>query len=138
MKKVIAHGLIAAVAIVAAGMGAGVVLNAAVPSVAQEYQNLVLFRSWSDPVMWVFLVQPLLLGIGLAWLWMRTKASWGGVTVAQRATRFALPLWVIFSLSGILMTFSIFPVSLAMILTWLLSSLIQLIVACFIVVGLNA
>jgi hypothetical protein len=129
MKQILIPGLVAAVVMLVAAMAIGWACSLAFPSLTSEYSNTALFRPWSDPLMWVFFVQPFWMGIGLAWLWNRVKGSFTEVTAVQKGIAFTSAVWAVTSIPGILMSYSSFPISLLMVLTWLISSLIQLLLA---------
>jgi hypothetical protein len=132
MKRIIITGLVAGLAMLAVEFLVGMLVNAALPSTASEYENTNLFRPWSDPIMSLFFLYPFFLGIALAWVWEKTKGIIGEGTIWVRGSRFARSFWIVSILPGILMTYSTFPVSLTISLTWLLSSLVQLLCAGFI------
>jgi hypothetical protein len=132
MKSIIVAGLTAGFAMLVLAVAVGMLMHAALPSVAKEYENTSLFRSWSDPIMSLYFLYPFFLGIALAWVWNKTKGVIGEGSMWLRGSRFARSFWIISIVPGILMSYSSFPVSLAMSLTWLLSSLIQVLCAGFI------
>jgi hypothetical protein len=132
MKSIIVAGLTAGFAMLVLAVAVGMLMHAALPSVAKEYENTSLFRSWSDPIMSLYFLYPFFLGIALAWVWNKTKGVIGEGSMWLRGSRFARSFWIISIAPGILMSYSSFPVSLAMSLTWLLSSLIQVLCAGFI------
>jgi membrane protease YdiL (CAAX protease family) len=132
MKSIIVAGLTAGFAMLVLAVAVGMLMHAALPSVAKEYENTSLFRSWSDPIMSLYVLYPFFLGIALAWVWNKTKGVIGEGSMWLRGSRFARSFWIISIVPGILMSYSSFPVSLAMSLTWLLSSLIQVLCAGFI------
>lgn len=132
MKNIIVAGLLAGFAMLVLAMAVGLLINSVLPSVATEYENTNLFRSWSDPIMSLYFLYPFFLGIALAWAWDKTKGVIGEGSIWVRGSRFARSFWIISALPGILMSYSSFPISLAMSLTWLLSSLVQLLCAGFI------
>lgn len=132
MKNVIVAGLIAGFAMLILAMAVGMLMNAALPSVAKEYENTNLFRSWSDPIKSLYFLYPFFLGIALAWVWDKTKGVIGEGSIWLRGSRFARSFWIVSIIPGIVMSYSSFPVSLAMSLTWILSSLIQILCAGFI------
>lgn len=137
MKKILVPGLIAGLVMLVAGMVIGQLCTLALPSMAKEYENASLFRQWSDPIASLFFLYPFFLGIALAWVWDRTKGVIGEGSIWVKGSRFARAFWIVSTLPGILMSYSSFPISLAMALTWLLSSLLQLLCAGFIYAKMN-
>jgi len=51
MKKVILFGLLAGLAMLIVSLALGPLFNLIFPSLAAEYNNMKLFRPWSDPIM---------------------------------------------------------------------------------------
>ena len=70
-----------------------------------------------------------ILGIVLAWIWDKTKSLVEGKTAIERAYKFGLAYWVIAGIPGMFITYSSFQVSLAMIVTWSFSGLVEAVVA---------
>jgi hypothetical protein len=137
MKRILTPGLVAGLIMLVAAMLVGQLTTLSLPSLAGEYENTSLFRPWSDPVMSLYFLYPFFLGIALAWVWDRTKGVIGEGSLWVRGSRFARAFWVVSTLPGILMSYSSFPISLALALTWLLSSLIQLLCAGFVYARMN-
>ncbi|MBU0671961.1 MAG: hypothetical protein KJ732_02910 [Candidatus Margulisbacteria bacterium] len=137
VKKVLLPGLVAGVVLLIVGMGWSFLLNAIFPGLAAEYQNTALFRPWEDPLMSVFFAYPFVLGLALAWVWDKVKGLVSG-GIVSRATSFGLGYWVVASIPGMVITYSSFPVSLLMVITWSISGLVQAIVAGLIFAKLNA
>jgi len=129
MKKILLPGIVAAVAMLAVSMVFGLLISALVPSLEQEYVNPALFRPWSDPLMSLFFLYPFVLGIGLAWVWDRIKNVLPGSTPVARGLIFGRSFWLVSGIPGILMSYATFPISLVMALSWLISSLLQLLAA---------
>jgi uncharacterized Tic20 family protein len=128
MKKVLVPGLVAAIGMFAAGMVLSYLFNFLFPSVKAEYENTALFRPWSDPLMFLFFIQPFLLGVALAWCWNKIKTQFQG-SVGIKAFNFTLIFLFISILPGMLMSVSCFKISLLMTLTWTISSFFQVWIA---------
>jgi uncharacterized protein with PQ loop repeat len=137
MKKIVTTGLVAGLVMLVVGIAVGLLTTLALPSLSKEYENANLFRSWSDPIMYLYFLYPFLLGIGLSWVWDKTKGVIGEGTLWMRGSRFGRAVWIVSSIPGILMSYSTFPISLAIALTWLLSSLIQLVCIGFVYAKMN-
>jgi hypothetical protein len=125
MRKLLVPGLLSGVAMLVVGMLLNRVYYLVVPSLAQEYENSVMFRPWSDPLMMLFFLYPFILGFVLAFLWSK-KAT------ANKPLKFALFYWLIASVPGMFVTYTNFVVSLAMIVSWSLNGFIQTLVAGFV------
>jgi hypothetical protein len=137
MKKILIPGLVAGLVMLVAAMVVGWLTTLVLPSMAQEYGNASLYRTWSDPIVYVYFVYPFFLGIALAWVWNTTKGVIGKGSLWVKGSRFARAFWLVSALPGILMTYSTFPISLAVALSWLLSSLVQLVCAGFVYAKMN-
>ena len=128
MKKVILFGLLAGLAMLIVSVALGPLFNLIFPSLAAEYNNTNLFRPWSDPIMYLMLVEPFILGVILAWIFSVTKGLFKEKNVWKKGIYFGLCYWVI-TIPGMVMSYSSFPISLLMVTTWSISILIQAIVA---------
>jgi hypothetical protein len=136
-KKVIVPGLVAGILMLVVALALGWVYNAIFPGLQNEYTNPNLFRSWSDPLVSWYFVHPFLVGLLLAWIWNKTKVLFATtLTPLQQAVRFASIYWV-FSVCGMIMTYSSFPVSLLMVGTWTASILFEGLAASFLLAKLN-
>ncbi|MBN2224169.1 MAG: hypothetical protein JW765_05795 [Deltaproteobacteria bacterium] len=136
MKKIILSGLLAGVAMLAVGFGAGYGLMAIFPKLAAEYANTALFRPWSDPIMSLYFAHPFALGFILAWIWNKVKGVIGGAGWAARGARFGLAYWAV-SIPGMIISYASFPLSLVMVVTWSVSILLQALAAGLILAAIN-
>ncbi len=136
MKKIIVSGLIAGVAMLVVGFGAGYALMAIFPSLAAEYANTALFRPWTDPIMSVYFAHPFVLGLILAWVWDRVKGVIGGAGWAAKGVRFGLAYWAV-SIPGMIISYASFPLSILMVITWCISILLQALAAGLIYAAMN-
>ena len=98
--------------------------NIFLPSLMVEYETSGIFRPWSDPIMSLMFVEPFVLGILLAWVWDKTKTCFHSTTCCQKGLRFGLAYWA-FTLPGMIMSYSSFPISLVMIASWSFTILLQ-------------
>ena len=124
MKKVILIGLLAGLAMLIVSMALGLLFNLIFPSLAAEYNNTDLFRPWTDPLMYLMLVEPFIVGIILAWIFSVTKSLFKTEKAWKKGIYFGLCYWLI-TIPGMVMSYSSFPVSLLMVITWSISILIQ-------------
>ncbi len=122
--KFIIFGLLAGLVMLVAGMLVGMALSAVSPALAAEYENPNLFRPWSDPLMSIFYVVPFLSGVIFAWIWTRVKDAIKAKDALHKGLLFGLAYFVI-GIPGMVMTYSSFQVSLAMVASWTLSMLVQ-------------
>jgi len=135
MKKIIWPGIVAGIAILIIGMAISY-LFMLIPSVAADYNNVHIMRSWQDPLMSLFFLYPFVLGIALAWIWNKSKTLFKG-SAWQRGTHFGFAYFIIATIPGMLISYSSFPISFLTIISWTVSGLVNAIVAGFILAKMN-
>lgn len=129
MKKIFWTGLVAGIAMVIVNAALNPVFNAIFPELKDAYMNPV-FRPWEDPIMMLFFLYPIALGLGLAWVWDKTKQLFN-LSVCQNGFNFGLIYFCVAGIPAFLINFSSFNLPLVMILTWTLMGLIDgLVVGC--------
>jgi len=136
MKKIVLPGILAGILMAAVGMLIGYVFNAIFPSLMAEYNNTAIFRAMEDPLMSLFFLYPLILGIALAWLWDKTKGLFKSDNW-KRGVHFGLIYFVVASIPGMLITYSSFQVSLLITSTWTLNGLANGLIAGMIFAKMN-
>jgi len=92
------------------------------PSLNSEYINPA-FRPWADPIMSLFYLYPIVLGIGLTYFWLKTKKSW------KNGLEFGLTYGVINAVTAFIINFSSFTFSIGMVGSWTVMGLINAVVA---------
>jgi hypothetical protein len=117
-KKIVLPGLLAGAAMLVLSVGISFLFNTVFPGLKAEYVNPALFRPWSDPLMSLYFVYPFVLGLILAWFWSRIKSTIKEKSAMKRGFRFGIGYWIIASVPGMFITYSSFPVSLLMVLSW--------------------
>lgn len=122
MKKIFLSGLILGAVLLVVSLISNQLSYFLFPGLKAEYQNPALFRPWTDPAMQLFFLHPFILGVILTWLWSKLKNSFGN------SFKFALAYWLI-TLPGMFISYSSFPISLTMVISWSLSGLLQSLVA---------
>lgn len=127
MKKIVSSSLVAGIVMVITSMVVGQVFNSLFPTIMKEYNNPALFRPWSDPIMSLFFLYPFILAIVLSIVWKKTNKLFSGKTPAEKAIKFGVTYWALTNITGMLISYSTFPVSLLMIISWSISSLITVI-----------
>lgn len=125
MNKYILPGLLAGLGALVVSMIFGSVSGKLFPSLAQEYINPNIFRPWSDPLMSLYYLYPFIVGIALAFVWEKTKKLFGGQAAFDRGFYFGLIYWLVAGVSGMLITYSSFQVSLLMVLNWSINGLLE-------------
>jgi len=137
IKKIITPGFAAGLVMMLIGIILSKGYNFILPSLQAEYENSHLFRPWSDPLMSLYFVHPVLIGLLLAWIWDKTKTVFPYSASAMKKAAIFTLIYSLFSICGMIMTYSSFPVSLLMVSSWTLSVFIQGIIGTMIIVGLN-
>lgn len=120
-NKYLLAGLVGVIVLVANKV-LSMLLNAALPFLNAEYGASV-FRAWSDPLMYVFILYPVSVGVLSAYLWFKTRKSWKtgldfGITTGLLA---AIPMFLI--------NYSTFLLSPLLIFTWALFAFVNALVA---------
>lgn len=136
MKKIFWPGFLAGIAMIVAGFILNFIVEGIFPGLKIEYETSGLFRPWSDPLMWLYFVQPFATGWILAWVWSYVKVFFTRPKLLCRGVGFGL-VYALFSIPGMIMSYSSFPVSLGMIASWTFSGLIQGIIAGLIFAKMN-
>jgi membrane protease YdiL (CAAX protease family) len=134
-KRIIWPGLLAGLLMLIIGFIVSWIFGLIFPGLMAEYESGI-FRAWEDPLMMLYFLYPFVLGVCYAWVWGLSKDKFKG-TVWQRGAKFGLFLWIVFSIPGMLITYSSFVVSLLMIISWLVMGLVNGIVAGWIFAKLN-
>jgi uncharacterized membrane protein len=127
MKK---HLIAAAVASVVLVVGAYVAIWSfprIFPSLAQEYFHAEMFRSGSRKEI-LFFIHPVVLSFLLSWFWFRFKNHFKGPFI-WRGTELGIVYGVVAIVPAMLINYSIFNVSLWLVLCWLGYCLAQGVVA---------
>jgi len=135
-KKVVWPGVLVGVIMLAVGMAMNYFMNFVFPSLQVEYETSGVFRPWDDPLMSLYFLYPIAIGLVLAWVWDKTKALFKG-SDSKRAINFALAYWILTSIPSVIINYSSFPISFLMIFSWLIIGLIYGLIAGFIFVKLN-
>jgi hypothetical protein len=97
--------------------------NIVFPTLASEYMN-AMFRPWSDPWMSYVFVNPFVMAFIMSIVYCAVKDSFKSKDALKNGLYYGL-LVTLFGVSGMLMTYSTFVISGTMVLSWLLSSVVQ-------------
>lgn len=124
MKKIIYFGVVSGVAMLILSVILGFVFKTVFPNIAAEYNNMSIFRPYSDPLMSLFFLQPFVLGIALAWLWPIVKPAFKGGKLS-RGVRLGLIYFVVGTIPGMYATLTSFQLSWQIVLSWTLAGLIE-------------
>ena len=123
MKKIILPGLAAGVATLIIGMIVSY-LFMLFPSVAADFKNAGVMRSWADPLMYLFFLTPFVSGVIYAWAWNMSKRLFKG-SPAKRGACFGSSIWLISTVPGMVISYTSFSLSLLTIISWTLGGLLS-------------
>jgi len=135
MKKILWTGLAAGVAMLVVNFIINPLFNAIFPSLQDAYMNPV-FRPWDDPLMMLFFLYPILLGLALAFVWDKTKHLFKKSPL-QNGLNFGLIFFLVGGIPNFLINYSSFNLPLVMILTWTVMGLVNGLIAGFVLAKLN-
>lgn len=127
----IKKGLLAGLAILVLGVVFNFVLEALIPSLANEYQNSALMRPWTDPLMIIFFAYPFILGIVASYFWNLLVKNFSGNAI-NKAFQFARTYFIIATIPGMFISYTTFQVSFLMVLSWTILGFLEIFVAGFI------
>lgn len=128
MRRIIFIGLLAGITMLIISLAWSAASNALWPQLIHEYQNPVIFRSWDDPVMSLFFLHPIIVGVILSWIWSKANHLIKIESRWKRGAAFGLIYWLT-TISGMIISYSTFQVSLAIVFSWTVNGLIQAVVA---------
>ncbi|MFH1253320.1 MAG: hypothetical protein V1664_03260 [Candidatus Uhrbacteria bacterium] len=137
MKKVLFSGLVAGLAMAVVGFVLNMLWGETFPGLAAEYAT-ALFRPWSDPLMSLMFVCPFLSGLVMSKVWATSggKICFFSVCLPNPSPNknilgFA-SVFILMSIIGMLMTYSCFPMSFLMLVTWCVSMIVQYLIGTWI------
>ncbi|MBT6690532.1 hypothetical protein HN903_01965 [archaeon] len=116
--KILWTGVLAAVLMIVVNMLLNVIYSKVFPGITEMYSSMDVFRSMGDPLMMLFFIYPLVLGIGLAWIWSYTKGIFKKDSTFWAGLKFG---WAYFVIAGIPIFFinvGSFDLPIMMIGTW--------------------
>jgi len=135
MKKILLPGIVIGIVTFIIGMLLTFLFGAIIPGLTDEYSSSC-FRAIDDPLMMLFYLYPLILGIALAWFWDKAKSLYKGSS-SQRALKLAWTYFIIATIPGMYISYTSFEVSFMMVLTWLIGGFINAFVAGLILTKMN-
>jgi len=135
MKKIFFQGLFAGIAMTVVNMVLNPVFYAVFPGLKESYMN-PFFRPWDDPVMMLFFLYQIALGIGLSFIWEKTKQLFKK-SACRNGLNFGLIYFCVSGIPAFLINFSSFNLPLTMILSWTIMGLIDGLVAGCVLAKLN-
>lgn len=136
MRHILFPGLLAGLIMVAISLILNTLTGFFLPSLMAEYETSGIFRPWSDPLMSLMFVEPFVLGIILAWVWNKTKPCFQVCKCHRPWILFGLGYWTL-TIPGMIMSYSSFPISLTMTLSWSFTILLQALASAFLLSKMN-
>jgi hypothetical protein len=126
MGKIILRGILSGIVILITMMIPGMLCAFLVPGYKESYENYQLFRTMDDPRSYLFLLFPIVTGIGLSWLWSRVRTSFQAGESAM-ARGFSLGILYFFAaiIPNMMVTYASFQVTKFHILVWSLNGLVS-------------
>ncbi len=118
MKKILWTGVLAGVVMIAVSMLLNVMYNWVFPEFVAIYADTAIFRAYSDPLMAMFWLYPLVLGIGLAWIWSYTKGIFKKDSTFWAGLKFGWAYFVVAAIPAFFINASSFNLPISMIGTW--------------------
>ena len=134
MKKILLSGLLVGLVMLVISVALNFLWPVIFPSVTVEYQT-PLFRPWSDPLMSLIFVCPVLTGFFMAWVWNMFK-NYHMFPISKKVLTFS-GSFVVMSIIGMIMTYSCFPISFLMLMTWCVSMVVQYFVGTWVLAKMN-
>lgn len=132
MRKILGNGILAGILILIVSGAVDWIFRQIFPILVEQYSNLNLFRSMSDPMMSWYFAYPFILGIVLAWWWNLAKSNIV-CNITSRACgkgmRFGMMYFFIAVVPGMFVTYVSMQVSFLMILSWSVGGLLSAIAA---------
>jgi hypothetical protein len=128
INKIIFIGLIAGLIIFISMRIFTLIEGIVFPELHKEYENYTIFRSYEDPLVFYFFIHPFVLGTILALVWQKIKILFKDANVIKKGARFGFYFWLIATLPGLLLSISIYQISILMIITTMISTFMQLII----------
>ncbi len=125
-KKIILAGIVSGVVLLILGILGLYATIWFFPTIAGQYFDPV-FDVQSDRIL-LFYIHPFVVGMALSWFWARFKGILTG-SFLTRGIEFGLIYLIIASFPMMLLIYSAMNISLDMVLTWLVLSMVQGVVA---------
>jgi hypothetical protein len=99
-------------------------MNQIFPGLQAEYQNQYIFRKWDDPLMSIFWIVPFINAFVALYVWSICKRVLKGDTYVSRGFYFAFLYWLV-TIPGMVISYSSFQISEAMVISWTAGNLLQ-------------
>ncbi len=129
MKKIIGFGVLSGVLMIVVSMLLNVVYDWMFPSFAAIYTDTAIFRAYTDPLMAMFWLYPIVLGLGLAWIWTYARNVLNEDSTFWAGLKFGLAYFVVAAIPTFFINASSFNLPVMMIATWAEMSLVNGLIA---------
>jgi hypothetical protein len=136
MKKLILPSFLSAIASFAMSVAIGYAFMFIFPSLDAEYNNTSIFRPWEDPLMYIYFLQPFFFAFILAWIWTKVKKLFAE-NIMNAAFVLTSAYWLVATIPGMLISFSSYKISLAMVASWTVSSFFQTYVSSLVIIKMD-
>ena len=113
-----------------------VIMNVLFPSLQKAYETNPIFRPWDDPLMMMFFLYPILLGLAFAFIWDKTKQLFQG-SIWKKGFNFGLVYFFLASVPMFVINLSSFKLPLSMILSWTIMSIFNGIIGGIVLAKIN-
>ena len=128
-KKIIISGLLVGILMFVLMMVLTIIEGLIFPQIHTEYENVAIFRPYEDPIVYYFYIHPLIIGIIFCCVWHKVKDIVKEQSLIKNGAQFGLCFWLIATIPGLFLGFSIYQISALMFITTVLSTLIQQVIA---------
>ena len=106
------------------------------PSLGAEYNNTSIFRPWEDPLMYIYFLQPFFFAFTLAWIWTKVKNLFAE-NIMNAAFALTGAYWLVATIPGMLISYSSYKISLAMVVSWTVSSFFQTYITSLVIIKMD-
>src|SRR4030095_494258 len=122
MKNKYLLSIVIGVILLVSTMLMGILSGVLVPSLMSQYENPA-FRAMTDPVMGIFFIYPVVLGVCISYVWFRTRKAW------KSGVEFGAVMGVLLNVPMFLVNFSNFTFPLMLIGSWFVFGFVNCIIA---------
>lgn len=122
MKNKYLLGISVGIILLVTTMVFSMILESVFPGLKAEYETAA-FRPWEDPLMSLFFLYPIVLGLFLACIWTKTRKSW------KSGLEFGLLFGLFLSIPMFIVNYSSFTFSLLMVGSWTIVGFLNAIIA---------
>jgi hypothetical protein len=122
MKKILGYGLLVGVLMIVVNSLLNLIFGWIFPSFNAIYQNTEIFKAMNDPMMFLFWLYPIVLGIAFAWVWNKSKRSFKAKSACIKGLHFSLIYLAIAAIPAFFINAGSFNLPTMMVFTWTIQS----------------